>query len=114
MIRIVLLALVACSATTAFVPASSRSTTFGATKLSSAAAAAAASSSDGFEGIDMERILGTKKFKKQIKKFERKAKDRVKVASQEAVKEFNRETHLAASSSSSDDDTKSGLKLLIW
>mmetsp|Transcript_15015 Transcript_15015/g.24837 ORF Transcript_15015/g.24837 Transcript_15015/m.24837 type:complete len:310 (-) Transcript_15015:872-1801(-) len=105
MMRILLIALAACSAS-AFVPASRG---FGSTKVFSSAAL----SGDDFEGIDMERILGTKKFKKQIKKFQRIAKNKVKAADQEAVKASNRETHLAASAGSNDEAAATGLKLLI-
>lgn len=105
MTRFLLLALAACTAS-AFVPASS-SPGFGvSTKLF-------AGSDDDFEGIDLEQLLGTKKFKKMQKKFKRKAKNRLKAEEESAIKELNREAHGAAVASN-DASPAAGLKLLIW
>lgn len=104
--RFLLLALTA-HAALAFAPASP-ATSFR-TSLSQSSMAAA---DDAFDGIDLEQLLGSKKFKKQEKKFKRMGKNRVKAAEALAQKQERRSTHLQATSGG--DGDAAGLKLLIW
>ena len=67
-----------------------------------------------FDGnTDLERALGTKKFKKQEKRMKQLRKNMAKEAELAAIKKARRATHLS-SSTSDEDGEASGLKLLIW
>ena len=108
MIRLLFLLALAAHAVVAFVPSTTTTRTFGAaTRLSVA---------DSFEGIDLEKLLGSKKFKKTMKKLQRNAYKRSSQTSDETSSNVVDKAHLAATTKSASEESSvpQGLKLLIW
>jgi hypothetical protein len=77
-----------------------------------------------FEGIDLEKLLGTKKYKKTMKKLQRNANNRrsnsnsdMALSTNEKMKETTAaSTQLKATTTDVADESsaRAGLKLLIW
>jgi hypothetical protein len=108
MIRLLFLLALTAHAVVAFIPSTKTTRTFGAiTRLSVA---------DSFEGIDLEKLLGSKKFKKTMKKLQRNAHKRSSQNSDETSSKVTGKIHLATSSENSSENASvpQGLKLLIW
>ena len=106
LIRIVLLALTA-HAALAFAPA--------ATTRGFAGVQLHAADISSFEGIDLESVMGSKKFKRSMKKLKRSAKNKLKDADQATSKEERRDIHSSATAENAGGSpAASGMKLLIW
>ena len=67
------------------------------------------------DGVDdLELIMGTKKYKKQVKKLRQMSKNQAKEADRIAIKQARREMHLSASTGDESTEPSKTLGLLIW